>query len=65
MKITCSLVVDEERADTALEMVVYFCPLPTTKAPDGALVRTAPSANEASEQMVLTSVSFILERKAA
>jgi hypothetical protein len=46
MKMTCSLVVVFERAATAWEIVVYFCLLPTVRAPGGALVRLAAIARE-------------------
>lgn len=43
----CSLVEESESAATALEMLLYFCPEPTVKAPEGAVVRLPARARVA------------------
>lgn len=55
---TCSLVMVDDNAATALEILSYFCPLPTTRAPDGAVVRLAASARET--RLRNTGISFML-----
>ena len=46
-------------------LVVYFCPLPTTSAPEGAVVRLAASAEAANAIRTLnTFMLTIVERPA-
>lgn len=59
---TCSLVVVFERAATACEIVVYFCVLPTVRAPGGAFVRLVAKARETRlRQSVRTLILVVRE----